>query len=309
MNIISRRDSGLGDMLSNLTHCIWLAENISAFLHVDWRYTQYHDSKNKNLNFFPEFFELKADFNVQDIEKLKMGNVILPYGLKQLSHRNDRTAVEPQVFETFGITGKVPRFDTLITTRSLDFLPLSMQFEFLKLIDIQQNIKKECELYLSNIRKPDRKIYGVHIRHGNGELYVPGGEAEQKLFDLYNKSINDIREKEGVVDFFLFTDSYSAIDWFEANIGECFRNMNVRYPKKIGLPMHENRDTTIFGYDILKWSVQDFYYMSQLDGLICDSWSNFTRWSRAHGKVITSENTKIINPPRLKISVSKPLND
>jgi hypothetical protein len=307
MNIVSKRDSGLGDMLSNLTHCIWLAKNIGANVLADWRYTQYHDSKNQKINFFPEFFELNADFYIPELANLNIGQVVLPYGLKLLSQRNDRTAVEPQVFETFGLTGRVPRFDTFVTTRSLDFLPIHVQYEYLNLIQIKRDIQNECDRYLESIRQKDRKIYAVHIRHGNGELYIPGGEAEQLLFQLYKNAVEKILEKEGSADFFIFTDSQVAVNWFENTFGTVFKNMNVRYPKRVGLPMHENRDSTIFGYDILKWAVQDMYYMSKLDGLICDSWSSYTRLPRAHARESIDKHITIINPPRRSIAVSKPV--
>ena len=301
MHIVSKRDSGLGDMLSNLTHCLWLADNINAKVYVDWRATLYHDAKNAKINFFPEFFHLDVDYPIESVDEIHSDAIVLPYGSGLLKKKNARNLVEPQIFETFGLTGKCPKFDVFVSTRSIDFLPQSLAFEYLRSIRIADEIKRECDQYLSNIRAQQSKIYGVHIRHGNGELYEVGGDNEKLLFERYLAAINEIKVKDPSAAFFLFTDSQAVVRWFEEKVGTPYKNMDVRYPKTIGEPMHFNTYANLFGYDILKWAVQDMYYMSKLDGLIYDSWSSYTRWPRANASQLLNENLYVVNPPRISM--------
>jgi hypothetical protein len=53
MNIVSKRNAGLGDMLTHLAHCLWFSNRFDANLFVDWRYTNYHDKgTDKSDNYF-----------------------------------------------------------------------------------------------------------------------------------------------------------------------------------------------------------------------------------------------------------------
>jgi len=304
MQIISKRDSGLGDMLSNLTHCMWLSEHLEASLFVDWRVTQYHDLKNKGVNFFPEFFQLNFPYANSSLEEIDSSGIVLPYGSSLINEPEAKHHIEPQLLETFGLTGLVPKFNAYVTTRPQDLLSLNTQFEYLRMIEVVDGIKQDCDKILNNARKKSTYIYAVHIRHGNGELYPAGSDAEKKLFELYKTQITEI-QKQMDVRFFLFTDSQTVVDWFSENIEEPFMNPNVCFPKSFGKAMHHNQNIELYGYNILKWAVEDMYLMSQLDGLIYDTWSSFVRWPRANGSNLFNRNLHGIRPPRIAIPAEK----
>ncbi|MBU3626739.1 hypothetical protein ICN48_10900 [Polynucleobacter sp. JS-Safj-400b-B2] len=294
MHIVSKRDSGLGDMLSHLSHSIWLAKSIGATVYPDWRNTRYHDPESLGLNYFLDFFYLEDVPYTQTLLDVPKDITILPYREALSIGGSCPPYFEPPIFETYGLTGTVPAFDIFVSSKVLDFLSQPVQFQYMRNIKITETIKKQCNEVLQDMRRFDGNIFGVHIRHGNGELYAVGSKEETLLFNRYEKILNQLLQQNKNLKFFLFTDSQIVINWFEKKFGSVFKNPNARFPKSIGEPMHFNVYKELAGHNILQWSVQDLYLMSQLDGLICESWSAFPRWAIANSSQTLLNNLLII---------------
>lgn len=270
-------------MLTHVCHCLYLSEKIDSNIFVDWRFNFGGLIQNR-VNYFEKWFEpLPCWFDIsQDFNKLKVNSSrvkIFP-GKEWVLDPDLRSDADAHLFETLPFFCFQTNFDVVVSSAVMDFLPNSILYKLLFKLNFSCSIRSEVELLLANIPVPRSELIGVHFRHGNGELYEIGSEREKILFDSYFYVL------DGVIDsgkkIFLVTDSQIVVNRFSERYKDVYTNPNVIYPSSLGKPMHHyGAHLDLNPEKTLETAVQDMYILSLLGGLVCDTWSSFSRYAKA----------------------------
>lgn len=282
---IARRNSGIGDMLSQLVHVLWYSEATRRKCYVDWiDIPNYFDFQTPEMDLFSMFFTSEKIASVATLRQ-PMGNWSRKSTANQLSGSQlFASALEPSVIEEFACTGHDAGETVAEFRRPLDFLPTGIWSRLIREIRLKDAIK-------DTIDHPPEALancIGIHIRHGNGELFDNDGELE--LFTAYETMIEHVLATTSTKALFLSTDSKAAEDWLGSRLGS-FKSNSKFLPDDIGLPIHHPDSTN--GYEhasrsgIFRDALRDLYALSQCRYLICDRHGSFTRAAQTWGNFLT----------------------
>lgn len=292
--VISARSSGLGDMLNQLVHCIWFASKSDRRCVVDWIGASYY-ADNENQDVWELVFHSPKCVSIGSLDV---------YSKSELSIIKLPELLEPSYVETFAVAKIDSTRDVIFCAKPIDFLPLEVLTDIYRDINIKPLIKKTVDDFFEKL--PINHIVGVHIRHGNGELYDEEGELE--LLRRYEARIENVLKVEPETVFFLATDSLFVESWFENRFGAFLTMPKYLPPSGIGALHHPHttKNTNTSRTEVLIATLQDMYALSLCDKLICDTWSSFTKASRAWGGFNSNEGTLIpITVPRKSLNTNK----
>ncbi len=277
--VVSARASGLGDMLNQLMHCMWYAHNSGRQILVDWVdsrfYTDHIDLKGFDL--FDRFFECAEVVSVSSKFAQSLGGgANLQASSLSAAELED---VEPPFVELFAILGCDFSLETVRLTRPVDFLSLDVLVPFYNKLRVNEEVTAPIEAILRQLSV----AIGVHIRHGNGELY--DNQAELLLLERYKDAITKCREQNPDAPLFLATDSKLVERWFYAEFGD-----HLKLPKYLpdvkGQALHHPVSTSkaaVSRLEVFESALRDMVALSKCKVLICDTWSSYTRASQAWG--------------------------
>lgn len=289
---ISARSSGLGDMINQLMHIRWFAEQTGRTCLVDWVGSRHYlDDGMEQFDFFTHCFR---PCSIKSVSSIDLSQTRIWPGFQtrdqEQNLENLYLLVEPKVVEDFAITGNDPQIDTLRFVRSIDFLPLDKLRPF-------YNELSPTEQVIERVEKLEADLcdcVGVHVRHGNGELY--DRQAEGILLTRYEKAIRqEMHRSPSTARFFLATDSPRVEDWFLRTFGH-FARSGKYLPGYEGCALHYPNSTlgrNVSRKGIMEDALVDMIALSRCSKLICDTWSSFTRATQVWGNM-TVENGKLV---------------
>lgn len=281
---IAHRNSGIGDMLTQLVHVLWYSQATGRSCYADWiDLPNYSDPQTPGMDLFSKFFASEKIASVA-ISKQPMRG----WSTKNTNDKHSvghlfTTALEPSVIEEFVCTGHDPGERVAEFRRPLDFLPADLWSSLMQEIRPQDAIKDKID------HSPDALAgcIGIHIRHGNGELFDSDGERE--LFTAYENMIERVLATTSATELFLSTDSKVAEDWLGSRFG-IFKSNSKFLPDDIAVPIHHPDSTDghqhVRRTDIFRDALRDLYSLSQCRYLICDRHGSFTRAAKAWGNFL-----------------------
>lgn len=282
---VACRNSGIGDMLCQLIHVMWYAEATGRRCYVDWiDPPSYSDPQTSGIDLFSTFFKCERIFSASTLHQnngahLQRGvtNVL------SVDHRSSN-ALEPSIIEEFVCTGHDPGGSVVEFRRPLDFLPPAISSRLLQRVRLQDAITDTIDHPVETLSD----CIGIHIRHGNGELFDNDGELE--LFAVYEKMIEHVLATTDAAELFLSTDSKAVENWFASRFGN-FRSNSKFLPDDIALPIHHPGSTYgnphVTRLNIFRDALRDMYALSKCRYLICDRSGSFTRAAKAWGNYLT----------------------
>ncbi|MEO4040771.1 nodulation protein NodZ [Hoeflea sp. CAU 1731] len=277
--VVSARTSGLGDMMNQLTHAMWYARNSGRRVLVDWLGSRYYTERSATERFdiFERFFECDDISSSPSDLALGQGAAVEPSPTELSAAETEE--VEAPFIELFSILGRDIPLEIVRLTRPVDFLPLDVLAPFYNKLRVRDRVTAPVQATLSQLST----AIGVHIRHGNGELY--NEEDELVLFERYREAIVRCKELNPNSSLFLATDSKLVEDWFEGEFGNHLK-LPKYLPEEKGHALHHPDSTskaTVSRLDVFEGALRDMVALGQCKILVCDTWSSYTRASQAWG--------------------------
>jgi hypothetical protein len=91
-----------------------------------------------------------------------------------------------------------------------------------------------------------------------------------------------------------------ARQWFGNRFGKFHFNENVALPEELGAPIHHcgAHVGKLNPTKVLEDSIEDMMLLGRFDGLICDTWSSFSRHGKAIGGYKERQALYEVSPPR-----------
>lgn len=267
---IACRTSGVGDMLTQLAHVMWYAEATGRQCLVDWINVPFYvDPGADDIDLFDTFFTAENAESVAGHE---------PSAVR--SGGMSAEVFELPVIEEFVLTGKDPGGRVVRFQLPMAILPPEIINRYFARIRLKDAITRS----LAHTDEVLRSCIGVHVRHGNGELY--DDEDEAVLFERYDKAIRQALERNRDAPVFLATDSVKVEQWFSQTFGAFLSNAK-HLATTAGLPLHHPQSTAgnpaIQRAEIFADALRDMYALSQCRYLVCEAFGSFTRPPRAWG--------------------------
>lgn len=278
--VVSARSSGLGDMLNQLVHVMWYAENVGRYCIVDWIDAQYY-SDGGGVDLFSSYLHSENIFSIADIDRECGGGGVSSVGDGKLDLPVDVVeVVEPSVIEMFATTSIDVEAADVVVRRPVNFFPPARLSDLYNKITIREEIKS----YVKSIVLEEEFHIGVHVRHGNGELYSK--EEECDLFARYANKLDELVSNFPHAKLFLATDSAVVENWVGLRYGE-YVSLKKYLPSDYKAALHHPASTKseegVSRVSVFLDALKDMYALSLCDHIVCDSWSSFTRAPLAWG--------------------------
>ncbi len=296
---IAARSSGLGDMLNQLVHVRWFCKETSRKCLVDWVGNKYFASTgSSHADVFQYVFESDTITSVSEVQyELDPSS---SYTIIKKAVDSDmlpvvRELLEPSILENYAVAGIDPSQENIRVVKPVKFLPIDAVRSIYKEIRPRKYIVDQVDELLAE----GNDYIGIHIRHGNGELYDHSSELE--LLESYKAGIEKVVAcAEFEPKYFLATDSELVERWFSEEFGHFYKSS--KYMPESGRTLHHadsTRGTGISRDQVLVETVVDMLALSRCRTLICDSWSSFTLASQAWGDFsVANGNLHTISVPR-----------
>ncbi len=296
---ISARSSGLGDMIAQLMHVYWFCRETDRQCIVDRTHILHNaeDEASDNENCFSNLFEDCEIHPIECVGELQDYRSSWGADLKG-KKKHALSKFEPPIFETYLLTGVKPRQKYLTFVGSIDILPFDSLWDFYKILQPKNQISRSLFETIPDLRDH----IGVHVRHGNGELY--DGDGEHRMFESYRNTIDSLIADVEHPKFFLATDSGRVHEWFQRQYGD-FTTLNSELPTAEGETLHKRRarrdgaGAPKSTSELLQEALKDMLALSMCSHLICSRGSSFTRCSRAWGNLKESNGRlRFVDAPR-----------
>jgi hypothetical protein len=270
--LITRKHTGLGSDLISVIGALHYASMVNRDIIIDWRKSLYLN--NKCVNLFPYLFDLRESIYLNSrimIAENSFSDTELPV---------PRLYSKDWPFEEYHIDmlqGKNREEMSLIVERPMHHLPDQFkQCALLKLINPKPLLRERIDIF-RNIYFTGRKVVGVHIRHGNGEIL--GGKrksfSQLTIKEIHRRATEEIKLFSYNKPFiFLCTDSPEIKQYFRNNDKNiiCY---DTKLRTKGKGPLHTNQ----LGLPSAEDAIIEMYLLSYCNSLVYNpSWfSHFAR--------------------------------